>query len=137
MGGHEEDGHMRMGRLVDRRRAQQQEDRLRSLELDRAALSEAVSSRIRTTMIGSIAAIEEELGFLWGQGGVPAGLDVVEADVLVGLAGLFDAARERLRTRILNLGNHHRRSAEAEIDRLDVAPRLYGYEFEFQNRKDG
>lgn len=65
------------------------------------------AARIRTTMIGAIAAIEDELGSLWGHGLPPDQLEPDEAALRL----VFD----RLRTRILDLGNAQIRSLKTSL----------------------
>lgn len=75
-------------------------------------LKKAVATRLRTTMIGSISAVEEVFGFLWGHGRPEAGLTEREREM--------DVLREELRTRILNLGNGQLRSLISEIERTEA-----------------
>ena len=77
------------------------------LESSRRRLDKIVSTKIRTTFIGAIAAFEEEFGFLWGHGS-----DRELTDGQYNMRELWEKAR----TRVLNNGNNQIRAASNEID---------------------
>lgn len=103
----------------------------RAREDARRRLLTIVKSKIQTTMIGAIAAVEDELGSLWGIRKHPDDLTEDEAALEVVFQGL--------RTRILNLGNAQRRAIESEFERYQVRAESPGDESEMRtiNRKDG
>lgn len=70
-------------------------------------LKQNAETRIRTTMIGSISAVEEIFGFLWGQG---------KQSALTDQESIMDQLRDELRTAILNLGNGQIRASRLDFD---------------------
>lgn len=87
-------------------------------------LKELAEKRIKTTMIGAIAAIEEELSRLWGDKKNPDDMDDVEYGVWEG----FQKARDK----ILDKGNAQIRSICSEIGLFDV--NYVGHKAIFTNR---
>ena len=81
----------------------------------------ALQTRLQTIMIGDVAAIEEMLGSLWGHG--KTAQDKTEEE-------LWWLKRwQTLRNRILDNGNKQLRCLLAELNKLDVSPRMYQWEF--------
>jgi ribosomal 50S subunit-associated protein YjgA (DUF615 family) len=78
----------------------------RSKMVAKSKLFEVSSKKIRTTMIGAIATIEENLGFLWGEGSE----DQAE----------FKQIFEKMRSEILDRGNNQIRNLEAEFSNYDI-----------------
>lgn len=81
------------------------DERYKQYSKDR--LCKNIAGKIRTTMIGSLAIIEQELGYLWGLN-EDRRLTPEEEEMLI--------IWEDIRTRILDLGNNNIRMAEEEID---------------------
>lgn len=92
------------------------ENKIRSKDIyreqSRRRLQKSVETKINTTMIGAISAMEETFGFLWGQGKPKHMLTDSELEML--------ALKEDLRTQILNNGNNQKRAAIAEINQYEV-----------------
>jgi chemotaxis regulatin CheY-phosphate phosphatase CheZ len=121
---------------------------VRSREQDREIAAEAfkkdskdrlvrvITTKLRTTMIGSISAIEEIFGFLWGQG--------VPRNQLTSDQRALENKWRDLRSRILNLGNSQIRALESEVEQYAVEWQRYHYSTEggkvlpiFGIREDG
>lgn len=79
----------------------------RKKETSRQRLKEVGQQKIKTTMIGAIASVEEHLGFLWQDD--PS------------MKTLF----ERVRSEILDKGNTQIRNFEVEISNYDIVWRKY------------
>jgi hypothetical protein len=96
------DGQMRalVGRAKEARTAMY-------LEQSRNRLDKIVSTKIRTSFIGALAAFEEAFGFLWGKG-------KDEADLTPQERSMFELWIQA-RTRALNNGNTQLRAAQTEI----------------------
>lgn len=93
-------------------------------------LQKAMETKINTTMIGAISAIEEKFGFLWGQGRPASQLTDRELDML--------ALKDELRTEILNNGNNQKRAAIAEINQYEVEWKRHHMDLAVEQRnKDG
>jgi hypothetical protein len=88
-------------------------------EDSRARLARNIETKIRTTMIGALSAVEQRLGHLWGLGKPREHLTEAERRM--------EAVKQDLRTDILNLGNNQLRAAMSEIGQYDVAWRRYEY----------
>lgn len=99
----------KLDRLVRHRQEHKEASRENYKQQSRRRLQKAIETKINTTMIGAIAAIERNFGFLWGDG-KPA--NQRELDML--------ALKDALRTEILNNGNNQKRAAVAEIGQYDV-----------------
>jgi hypothetical protein len=97
----------------------------------RRRLQRAVETKINTTMIGAIAAVEAKFGNLWGQGKPASELTDRELEML--------ALKDELRTEILNNGNNQKRAATAEINQYDIEWKRHHMELHVQDRqeKDG
>lgn len=109
-------------RMRDREKAEARE---RWKDESREKLKDETSKKIRTTMIGSIAIIEDVIGWLWGQGKPRTELNSKELE--------WDGVRVEIRTRILNLGNDQMRAVENTIDNYDVDWKRYNYNFNVEN----
>lgn len=75
-------------------------------------LQKSIETKINTTMIGAISAIEQKFGDLWGQGKPVSQLNDLEREMLT--------LKEELRTAILNNGNAQKRAAVVEIDQYEI-----------------
>jgi hypothetical protein len=75
-------------------------------EISKKRLLENSSKKIKTTMIGAIAAIEEKFGWLWGE----------DMDQKVEFKELF----EDVRSMILDKGNNQIRNLEAEFASYEI-----------------
>jgi hypothetical protein len=77
------------------------------LEASRKRLTQIVTTKIRTSFIGALAAFEENFGDLWGKG-IP---DKDKTPEQLELQDLWD----KTRTQVLNSGNTQLRAATNEI----------------------
>ncbi len=84
----------------------------RFLEQSRRRLEKIVSTKIRTSFIGALAAFEEEFGFLWGKDSDENDLTKEERDML--------ELWIRARTSVLNNGNTQLRAVRNEISNQTV-----------------
>jgi hypothetical protein len=94
----------------------------------RRRLQKIVETKINTTMIGSISAIEQKFGKLWGQGKPASQLTDQELEML--------ALKDELRTEILNLGNNQKRAAVAEINQYDVEWKRHHMDLHVMERRE-
>lgn len=86
-----------------------------------------IESKFKTTMIGSLAIIEEELGFLWGHGLHPSELTEDEKEI-----------KERwkvARNRILDSGNSNLRATQNELSQYSFRWNRYVTNFEVKGRR--
>jgi hypothetical protein len=83
-------------------------------ERSRRRLANIIATKIRTTFIGSIAAVEAGLGFLWGHGKDPSELTEQELAIL-------EIWEKEVRPRILDNGNGQLRGATNEINNHSVS----------------
>lgn len=95
----------------------------------RHRLQRIIETKINTTMIGSLSAMEERFGVLWGQG---KPIEELSQDELKWLA-----IKEDLRTEILNNGNNQKRAAIAEISQYDVMWKRHHIDFFVDNKGSG
>ena len=72
-------------------------------------LSKILKKKIQTTMIGALSTIEESFGFLWESDDQPAEQKQLMKD-------LYD----KVRSQILDKGNHQARNIDAELAQYDV-----------------
>lgn len=89
-------------------------------------LQKIIETKITTTMIGAISAIEQKFGFLWGQGKPTDELTSKELDML--------ALKDELRTEILNNGNNQKRAVVAEINQYDIEWKRYHMDLHVKER---
>ena len=79
-------------------------------------LKKIISTKLKTTMIGSLAAFERSFGFLWGldSEGNNSGkqLSDEESD--------FKELYDEVRAKVLDLGNQQIRNSNTEIDQYNV-----------------
>ena len=92
-------------------------------------LSEIMRKKIKTTMIGAIATLEEQFGFLWGEG--------LDEDELTPEQDEMRDIFEEVRNEILNKGNHQIRNVDAELNQYDVVWERYNIHFVIDPYKDG
>lgn len=89
-------------------------------------MKKAISAKLKTTMIGSLAKFEENFGYLWGHGKNDKTKNELE------FAKLWDLVR----TEVLNNGNNQLRAAMQEIDNYTIT--FDGFKTEFiMQRKEG
>ena len=81
-----------------------------------------IEKKFNTTTIGSLAIIEEELGFLWGHG-VPYNELTEEEKELREIW-------KTVRTRILDLGNSNLRASQSELSQYSFKWNRYVTNFE-------
>tara|TARA_B100001094_G_scaffold326272_1_gene382086 strand:- start:2321 stop:2674 length:354 start_codon:yes stop_codon:yes gene_type:complete len=72
-------------------------------------LSKILKKKIQTTMIGALSTIEESFGFLWES-------DDQSAEQKQLMKDLYD----KVRSQILDKGNHQARNIDAELSQYDV-----------------
>lgn len=84
-------------------------------------LLQNIERKFKTTIIGSIAAVEESFGYLWGHG--------IPEDELTSEQKVFRAKWSDLRTGILNNGNNNLRGAQDEIAQYSTVWEGYRTEF--------
>lgn len=88
-------------------------------------INQKLKKRFETSMIGTLARIEDFLGFLWGDD--KSNLTQKEYE--------FKKLWEELRTEILNHCNYQMRSAIEELkDYLEYENNLYEYRFIINNK---
>ena len=91
-------------------------------------LSKIVATKIKTTFIGSISAMEEKFGFLWGHGKPEHELTPQERELFI----LWNSCR----TEILNNGNNQLRSIQSELESHTVFWNRYHVEFSIKPRSE-
>lgn len=96
--------HFQMKALRDHIRQSSQE---KYLEQSRKRLDRIVTSKLRTTFIGAIAAFEEDFGFLWGCG--------KPQDQLTDSEKEFAQLWQNTRTKVLNKSNNQLRAVRTEL----------------------
>ncbi len=89
-------------------------------------LARILSTKIRTTMIGALAAIEEHLGPLWGPG----------EDTVIMSRMELEALYEKIRQQILDNGNNQIRNFQTELEQYDVEWLRYKITLPVRQRED-
>ncbi len=107
-------------RIRKQREANREASAERYASQSRERLRRNMETKIRTTMIGALSAVEQRFGSLWGQG-KPRHL-LTEDELR------WDEIKEVLRTEILNNGNNQLRAAAAEIGQYEVSWNRYQYD---------
>lgn len=97
------------------------------LEDCKKRLKTIISKKIRTSFIGALAQFEENFGFLWGYNSKEP-LTQEQQD--------FKELWERVRTAILNGGNHQIRAAQNEIDNQTISWNRYHMDLPVRERKN-
>lgn len=92
----------------------------------KARLAKILSTKIRTTMIGALAAIEEHLGPLWAPG---------EDKIAISRMDL-EALYEKVRQQILDNGNNQIRNFQTELEQYDVEWLRYKITLPVRQRED-
>lgn len=88
-------------------------------------INQKIKKRFETSMIGTLARIEDFMGFLWGD----------DKDNLTQKEYEFKKLWEELRTEILNHCNYQMRSAIEDLkDYLEYENNLYEYRFIINNK---
>lgn len=85
-------------------------------------LSESISKKIRTTMIGALDEIEKEFGELWGK----------DKRTLTEKELELKTRYEKLRSKILDRGNNQIRNAESELTQYNVKWNRYQIELKVE-----
>ena len=94
----------------------QNELKERKYRESRAKLKKNLEKRIRTTMIGAIAAIEEEFGRFWkNEDGLPWSEDQTKVYEIF----------QSVRAQILDNGNNQIRMLEKDMDGFNIEEKLY------------
>jgi hypothetical protein len=95
---------------------------------NRKGIINQISKRFQTTIIGSLARVEDNFGYLWGHNS-----DKELTEKQQEFADLW----EYTRTSILNHGNNQMREAIDEvIDYIEQENQLYKYHFIINNKKN-
>jgi hypothetical protein len=115
-----EDSTNKLRRITQQREADRQEAAKRYAQQSRERLRKNMETKIRTTMIGSLALVEQKFSSLWGQGKPRNQLTDAEL--------AWETIKDELRTEILNNGNNQLRAAIAEINQYDVTWNRFQYE---------
>lgn len=97
----EEDFNKNMRKTLDYKKIR--EDRVKAMSKQR--LLDISSKKIRTTMIGALASIEEKLGWLWKEGNDKES---------------FKQIFDEIRSEILDKGNNQIRNLETEFSSYDI-----------------
>ena len=79
-------------------------------------LSKIIRRKIETTMIGALSTIEENFGFLWGQG---------QDEPLTEEQEIMKDLFQNVRSQILDRGNNQARNVDAELAQYDVEWKKY------------
>lgn len=87
-----------------------------------------LNKKFNTTIIGSLAILEEELGHLWGHG--------LSYDQLNKEQKEYRKIWEKIRTEILDLGNSNLRGAQNELSQYSISWNRYITKFKFFYRED-
>ena len=85
-----------------------------------------IKKKFDTTIIGSLAAFEEEFGYLWGHGKHYSELTDQESE--------FRDMWNEVRSKILDNGNFNLRSAQSEISQYTLSWNRYVTKFNFRNQ---
>lgn len=96
-------------------------------ESSKKRLLNNIKKKFDTTIIGSLAAFEDEFGYLWGHGKSYSELTEVEQE----FRDMWNAARAK----VLDNGNFNLRSAQSEISQYTISWNRYVTKFNF--RKPG
>jgi hypothetical protein len=80
------------------------------------SLSDTITKKLKTTMIGSISSIENHLGFLWGHDSNEKPTE----DQLI-LRDLF----QQVRTEILDKGNAQSRNIDSELSQYEIKKKRF------------
>jgi len=76
-------------------------------------LFKIISTKLRTSFIGSLSAFEESFGHLWGH--------LLQESELTDNQKKWKRLWENTRTMVLNNGNHQIRSVENELSQYDIS----------------
>lgn len=79
-------------------------------EQSKERLEKIITTKIRTTMIGALASIEEHLGFLWQPKDGKMSSEAIE----------FQSLYEKVRQEILDNGNNQIRNIKSEMENYSV-----------------
>jgi hypothetical protein len=96
-------------------------------ESSKKRLLNNIKKKFDTTIIGSLAAFEDEFGYLWAHGKPYSELTEVEQE----FRDMWNAARAK----VLDNGNFNLRSAQSEISQYTISWNRYVTKFNF--RKPG
>lgn len=107
-------------RLVEQKK-EEDNAKTRYQAASRSKLQNAISKRIRTTMIGALATMEEKLGFLFGEDGN-------RNKEQEHLYNLF----KEIRSNILDKGNDQIRQLENDFDAYTIEMKKFYLEFRVQ-----
>lgn len=92
----------------------------RYLQDSKDRLSKILKKKIQTTMIGSLSTIEEHFGFLWESDDQPPEQKKIMKELY-----------EKIRSEILDKGNHQARNIDAELALYTVHWDRYNLELPF------
>ncbi len=106
------DGYDKMRDIVRHREVTNEASRENYKVLCRKKLAKNIETKINTTMIGALDAVERHFGSVWGEGKPISERTPKEVAML--------AVKDQLRTEILNNGNNQKRAALAEINQYEV-----------------
>jgi hypothetical protein len=91
-------------------------------ERSKIRLIQSLESKIRTTMIGSLAAMEKYFGSVWAQGKAISEMTDEELK--------FFKIKEQMRKDIFDLGNKNIRNVGSELQQYDVSWNKFNITFE-------
>lgn len=113
--------------LIKLRKEAMEAKRKKFLEESKKRLMKIISTKIRTTFIGALAAFEEDLGFLWGHG--------KEGQLTKGESE-YEAIWQDVRRKVLTLGNNQIRSIEDELVQNTVEWNRYHLDLRVVNNEE-
>lgn len=94
----------------------------------KSKLASNMKTKIKTTMIGAIASMEDHFGELWGEG--KDEIDLTEEQLR--MRDVF----EELREEILDKGNQQIRNVDAEMNQYDIVWERYNVHFVLEPYED-
>ena len=110
--------------MVEAKRKQKEIKDNKQKERCKKRLSNIISTKMRTSFIGSISIYEENFGFLWGHGKPDSDLDENE----IAMKQVWETARSR----ILDNGNSQLRASVNEVNNYTIDWNMHRMEMPLQ-----
>lgn len=112
---------MELSEIVRRRNELEELDKITETEEDKNALIENISTKLKTSFIGALAAFENNFGYLWGHNSLKLTVEQKE---------LRDKWK-LVRKEILDKGNDQIKYAKLEFGKYEI--KNVGYKVEFEH----
>jgi hypothetical protein len=116
----------KLSRLSGYRKRAIEENKKSYEQSSKDKLAQSIEKKMKTTFIGALSAMEEELGYLWGHN---------KNGKMTSEEREMKKVWDKIRNKVLNNGNHQYRLIEQELEQYSVNWDRYRTEINFERNE--